>query len=415
MPGAGLIVYLNYMGRILSAALALLWLDVLVSPAQTQAPARFVGTVTEIKVESAEIVVRPDTGPAVTAKLTSDTAVERIAPGAKDLKSAQPMKASDIAVGDRVLVVLMPDAAVLRRIVVMPATDITKRNETDRADWTKRGVSGVVTAKTGNDISLKMRTLQGETHATVTVTDKTAYKRYAPDSVKFADAKGSNLADISVGDQLRTRGQKSEDGLKVTAEEIIFGTFQTKAGAVTAVNPETREITLKELNTNKTLVVKLTADSQLKKMPDFSAMAGAMHGGAAPASPGGPQGAVMVRPAPGGDSAPPQGGRAGGMMLGGRAGAGFDIAQMIDRMPPAKLEDVKPGETIIVSSTKGSKSDEITAITMLSNADGLIRMITMAAAASAGRGAAGGLGGAGPSLGGLATGLDSLNIPGITP
>src|SRR4029077_1927683 len=103
---------------------------------------------------------------------------------------------------------------------------------------------------------------------------------------------------------------------------------------------------------SKPLLIKLTADSQLKKMPNF--------GGA----PGGPGGV-----APGG--AAPMGMRPGGAPPG--------LAQMIERMPPTKLEDLKPGDMVVVSSTKGAKSDEITAITLLANADMLIRMATMAA------------------------------------
>jgi len=377
------IVYASYMGRNVFRAYVLLGIGVAVV-AQTPAPSRFVGTVTAIKIETAEIVVKPDNAPAVSAKLTSDTVVERVDPGAKDLKGAQAMQASDISVGDRVLVVLMPDVPVLRRIVDMSALDINKKNEADRLDWNKRGVSGVVAAKNGAEITLKMRSFQGETRATVTVTDKTKYKRYTPDSVKFVDAKISKLDEISVGDQVRTRGQKSDDGLKVTAEDVVFGTFVTKAGTVTTVNPESKEIRVNEIGTNKPLLIKLTADSQLKKMPNF--------GGA----PGGPGGA-----APGG--AAPMGMRPGG--------APPDLAQMIERMPPAKLEDLKPGDMVVVSSTKGAKSDEITAITLLANADTLIRMATMAAPAGARPQGAGG----GPSLGGLSTGLDSLNLPGINP
>src|SRR5260370_35491063 len=97
--------------------------------AQTPLPSRFVGTVTAIKVDTAEIVVKPDNAAAVSAKLTSDTVVERVEPGAKDLKAAQAMQASDISVGDRVLVVLMPDALVLRRIGDMPTLDINNKNE----------------------------------------------------------------------------------------------------------------------------------------------------------------------------------------------------------------------------------------------------------------------------------------------
>ncbi len=384
------IVYPSYMRRIVFTALLFA-----TAAAQTPAPSRFVGTVTAIKVDTAEIVVKPDNAAAVSAKLTSDTVVERVEPGAKDLKGAQPMQASDISVGDRVLVVLLPDAPVLRRIVDMSALDINKKNEADRLDWTKRGISGVVAAKTGNDITLKMRSMQGEIRATVTVTEKTKYKRYTPDSVKFVDAKVSNLDEISVGDQLRTRGQKSEDGLKVTADEVVFGTFVTKAGTVTAVNPESKEIRVNEIGTSKPLLIKLTADSQLKKMPSFGgAPGGPAPGGAQTKSAGSPAAPAGGAPAP------------GGMRPGG---AQPDLAQMIERMPSAKLEDLKPGEMIVVSSTKGAKSDEITAITLLSNADMLIRMATMPAPGGA-RPA-----GAAPSLGGLSTGLDSLNLPGINP
>src|SRR6266849_5388705 len=161
--------------------------------------------------------------------------------------------------------------------------------------------------------------MQGEIRATVTVTDKTKYKRYAPDSVKFVDAKVSKLDEISIGDQLRTRGQKSEDGLKVTAEDVVFGTFVTKAGTVTTVNPETKEIHVSEIGTNKPLLIKLTADSQLKKMPSFGGAAGG-PGGAAPGA------AQAVKPA--GAAPPPAGGAPVGMRPGG---APPDLAQMIER------------------------------------------------------------------------------------
>ena len=94
-----------------------------------------------------------------------------------------------------------------------------------------------------------------------------------------------------------------------------------------------------------------------------------------------------------------------------RPGGGApDLAQMIERMPPGKIEDLKPGEMVVVSSTKGAKSDQLTAITLLANADMLIRMLTMPAPGAARPQG----GGSGPSLSGLATGLDGLGL-GINP
>ena len=318
-----------------------------------------------------------------------------------DLNAAKEMKITDIAIGDRVLVALEPGRAELRRIIVMSAADIARRNEAERQDWTRRGVSGIVASKDGNDIKLKMRSMQGEAEALVTVGPKTTYKRYAPDSVKFADARASKLDEINVGDQLRARGQKSEDGLKVGAQDVVFGTFQTRAGAIVAVDETNKAITVKELGTNKPLVIKLTADSQLKEMPDFAAMfagrggVGFATGGAAPAGWGV--------------------GRMGGPgTAGGRAGAGFDLAKMLERMPATTLDKLKAGQMIVVSSTKGTTRDQVTAITLLANADLLIQMASAQGADNWGGSRGGANAGMGVDSGGM-TGGFGLEMPSIIP
>ncbi len=364
----------------------------------------FVGTVTGIKAETAEIEVKPDNAPPVVAKFTPDSIAQRVAPGETDLKKAAAIQVTEVATGDRVLVTLEAGTANVRRIIVMSANDIARKNEADRLEWQKRGVTGIVASKTATQITVKMRSMTGENQAVVTVTRQTSFKRYAPDSVKFADARASELAEVSVGDQLRARGQKSEDGLKVTAEEIVFGTFLAKGGIVSVVNPETKEITIKELGTGKTLTVRLTSDTQLKRMPDLGAMmAGGRPGAGAPTG------------------GPPAGGRPGmsGSPSGmpGRSG-GMDLSQMLDRMPAANLDSVKTGETIVVSSTRGAKDNELTAIMILSNADFLIRMAT---ASSAGRGASGtgngglsgGMGMGGMGMGGGGLDLGSMGFGGI--
>lgn len=336
------------------------------------------GSITAFQPDELVVVVKPDNAAAVSVKLTPETIFKRVAPGSNDLKNAADMKMTDMAAGDRVLVSFKPGTTEALRVVVMSATDIAKSKEADRQDWIKRGISGVVTAKKDGTITLKMRGLAGETTATVTVSEKTAYRRYKSDSVKFADAQISELDAVSIGDQLRARGVKSEDGSKVAAEEIVFGTFVTKAGTITAIHPETKEVTVTEIGTNKPLTVKFTADSQIKIMPQMPPMGGGgMPGrGGAPGA-GGPQGARMP-----------------------------DLSQMLDRMPAAKLDDLKPGEKIVVSSTKGAKADEITAIMLLGHADMLIQMATTPGGRGAGgAGAAAGAGGMGMG------GLQGLDLP----
>ena len=399
--------------------------------AQTPAPKSMVGTVSLFKADSAEIEVKPDNGPAVAFKVTADTMAQKVAPGVTDLKKAEPIKVTDVELGDRVLATPEPGTSNLRRIVVMALTDIAKKNEADKQDWTRRGIAGMVTAKNGNEVTLKIRTLGGESTAVVTVSDKTTYKRYAPDSVKFADAKVSKLGEVSVGDQVRARGVKSEDGLKVTADDVVFGTFVTKAGAVTAVNLEGREVTVKDSATNKPLVIKFTADSQLKKMPDMAAMMGGMRGGmgggaggGAGAGTGAGMGAGMGRGGPpagmGGGGMPPAAGASVGAPSGAARGAapsgmgggmkGMDINSMLERMPLSKLEDLKPGEMLVVSSTKGATKDQVTAIMVLGNADSILQMI--AAQSGGGRGSAiPGASGMGGMMGG--GGMDALSGMGI--
>ncbi len=376
------------MAAITITTLGILLIGLMPAMAQTAPPKYVVGTVQGFQIESAEIKVKPDKGEIVSLKLRGDTQVQRVAAGETDLKKAEPIRITDVASGDRVLVTLMPGVFEARRIVVMASSDIARRKEADRLDWTRRGILGIVAAKKGGEITLRMRSMTGEKTATVTVSESTRYRRYAPDSVKFADAKASSLAEVNVGDQLRARGQKSEDGLKVTADEVVFGTFLTKAGPITALNVEGKEITVKDLTTGKALVIKLSADSQMKTLPDFAAMS-------------------------------PGGAHAGGMHAPG--GGAPDLSQMLERMPPARLEDLKVGQTIVVSSTKGASAGQITAIMLVANADILIRMASMQSggAGRPGAGATGGMGamggGMGGMMGGMGGGMGGLDLGGMTP
>ena len=114
------------------------------APAQTPPTKSVVGTVSLFKAETAEIEIKPDNGAAVALKVTADTIAQKVAPGVTDLKKAESIKVTDVALGDRVLATPEPGTSNLRRIVVMSATDIVKKNEADRMDWTRRGVTGMV-------------------------------------------------------------------------------------------------------------------------------------------------------------------------------------------------------------------------------------------------------------------------------
>jgi len=310
-----------------------------------------VGTISAFKAEVTEIELKPDKGAPVAFKVTGDTVAQQVAPGATDLKSARTIRVTELHLGDRVMATPEPGTKNLRRIVVMSMSDLARRDEADRADWARRGVSGIVASKTADGVTLKMRTMTGELETVVKVDGKTKYRRYAPDSVRFADAKISNLAEIAVGAQVRARGEKGADGA-VAAEEIVFGNFTTRAGTITSVDAAAQEVAVKEVGDGKPLVIRVTADSQVKRMLERQAMIEMMHGSSARAqSKGGTE-----HP-----QAPPM----------------MTLAEMLERLPAVKVGDLKVGDIVIVSSTRGAKPDQVTAISMLANAEMLLQVAAM--------------------------------------
>jgi hypothetical protein len=370
-----------------------------------------------------EIEFKPDTGAPVDVKVTPDTLAQKIAPDETSLKNAVGASITDLTIGDRVLVTLEGGTKNARRMVIMSASDIGKRDEADRQDWNTRGLSGVVAEHSGNTITIRSQSLQGETRQTVTVSDQTKFRRYAADSVRFADAKPSRAGEINVGDQLRARGQKSADGSGVAADEVVFGTFLVTAGSVVSANPDTKEITIKETGSGKPVVVQLTSDSRIKQMAALPGLpGGALPGGGPGAGPpgrGGPPAGTPFGPFPpgGANGGLPPGGLPPGMPP-GRGGAPT-LAQMVDTMQAGTFDDIKPGQTIVVSSTKGAKNDHVTAVMLLTNADMLIRMASMRAGGqpnAGGRGQGmppgGGMPGGGMDIGGM---LGGFGISGIGP
>jgi hypothetical protein len=298
------------------------------------------GTLTDFRAKSLEFVLQPDSGGVLSFKVSPDTQVVRIPPGEQDLSKATPVSVTDLAIGDRLLVTFVAGMAEPRRIVRISPVDIERRNQAERLDWQQRGISGIVTGKTDNEIAVELRSLQGAQTIRIGATSKTVIRRYAPDSVKFSDARISSLAEISPGDQLRARGNKTEDGSRLTADDIVFGTFLTILGPITAVNREAGEVHIRDLTANVPVTIRLTADSRLKKMPDMREMFAHMMGSkdAAPA--------------------PPQG----------------SIAQMLEALPACTIDDLKTGTTIVATATRGERTDAVTAIMLVANIDAMIRM-----------------------------------------
>jgi co-chaperonin GroES (HSP10) len=349
---------------------------------------RVVGAIKAI--DAGGITLTADTGDEVHATLTDSTRIVRVAPGEKDLKNATPLQKQDLQIGDRILVRGRPGAdahsLAALAIIVMKQSDVAAKQQKEREDWQKRGVGGLVTAvdQATSTITVSQASF-GSTKSVVVHTSKsTILRRYAPDSVKFDDAKIAPLDQIKVGDQLRARGSKNEDGTELNAEEVVSGTFRNLAGQITAVDSVANTLTLKDAISKQTVVVKVTGDAQLRKLPPEFAQRIAMRlkGAAANGIPGaaaalGGGAASGDRPrgqgAGQGAGGPGQGGPGGAFGgMGGRGGGPPDIQQILSRMPAASLSDLQKGDAVMIVTTAGDSSGAVNAITLLAGVEPIL-------------------------------------------
>ena len=354
--------------------------------AQSANPSPIQQAVGSIKaVTDSGITLAADSGEEFKVSLPDTAKILRVAPGQKDLKSATPLQKSDLQVGDRVLVrgraAGDPHSLTAAAVIVMKQSDVAAKQENDRSDWQKRGVGGLVTAvdPSAGTLTISQTSFTGTKSVVIHTTRSTILRRYAPNSVKFDDAKVAPIDQIKGGDQLRARGSKNADGTEIAADEVVSGTFRNLAGTITAVDPTGGTLTLRDLISKQPVTVKVSSDSQLRKLPPEFAQRIAMRLKAAAA--GGIPGAGMA--AAGGGSGQGQGQSEGGNRpagaggspgtgMGGRTGGPPDIQQILARMPAASLGDLQKGDAVMVVSTQPNETGEVKAITLLAGVEALL-------------------------------------------
>src|SRR5262249_11318468 len=140
------------------------------------------------------------------------------------------------------------------------------------------------------------------------------------------------------------------------------GSFRNVTATVVSVDEAAKTIKVTDLDTKKPALIRVEADSKMRRLPPFvanmlaqrvqgtAAAANASGGGRGPGAPGGP----------GGPGAP------GGPRSGG------DFEQMIERMPQMTLAELKAGDALIIASTAGSEPDKMTAITLLAGVEPIL-------------------------------------------
>jgi Domain of unknown function (DUF5666) len=359
--------------------------------------AKAVGTIKSIQVDS--ITVAAESGGEVTAKLMSSTKILRVPPGEKDLKNAIALEKQDLQPGDRVLVrgQASSDGHTIAAlaVIVMKQADVAAKQQHDLDDWQKRGVDGLVTKVDAGTsiITISAGGMAASRSIAVHIAKDTILRRYAPGSVNFDDAKPAPIDQIKVGDQFRARGMRSPDGSEITAEEAVSGTFRNIAGTVKAIDAASNTMTVQDAISKGTVVVRVSADSQMWKLPPEMArgiamrLKGAPGGGSAgqAGSVGQGQGQAMSSgqgSLPGAGGAKPASESPAGRRPGGGSGANGppDLQRMLSRAPTIKLADLQKGDAVVILATAGGNSDTLTASKLVA---GVEAILTAAPAGSA--------------------------------
>jgi len=351
--------------------------------ASAQAPnaARPVGTIKSISGNN--IILATDAGGDVSVVVQDGAKLLRVEPGQKDLKEAVPISLPELLPADRILVrgQLAPDGKTVlaSAIIAMKKASITEKQAREREEWRRQGVGGLVSGvdPAANSIAITQQGMAEKKTVTIHLSKETILRRYAPDSIKFDDAKPAQLEEIKPGDQLRARGTRSPDGSELTAAEIVCGTFRNVAGTISLIDASANTITVQDLASKKPVTLRITPDSQLRKLSVRMAQGIAMRLKAAST------GAQAATEARGANTSTTQGGaRSGEMQSGGgsggpggpgRNGAGGDLQQALSRMPAATLADLQKGDAVMIVATEGGPGGEPSVITLLGGVEPILQ------------------------------------------
>jgi len=340
-------------------------------PAQTQV-ARYLGTVTAINGET--LTVKTDAGQVNLVEVPATAQLKRIAPGQTDLTKAETLDFASIATGDRVLVTLDPNATggatgatpQALRIIAIKQSDVAQKQKTEAEQW-NQGVHGLVKSVDAAAGVILMNTRVGAVTKEVTVntTTATVLKRYAPGSVRFDQAQPAPIAAIQPGDQLWARGTKNADGSAIAADGIVSGSFLSIAGTILSADATASTLTVKDLATKKSVTIRITADAQLRRLPDTMAavLAARLKGGSGGAGAGaGPAG----NGAPAGGGGPPRSFN----QSGGGGASRMDLETVLERAPVIQLASLQKGDAVMIVATEDASG--VSAVKLLAGVEPLL-------------------------------------------
>jgi len=357
------------------------------------------GEITTVDANAKQIKVKADDGTSYTVALQDNTIYLRMPLGETDQKKAEKIALSDVTIGDRILTrgpISDGNTVTVKTVITMTKGDVAKKQQQDAADWQKRGIAGTITEVNAGAKEITIDTHGRGAKNVVVELGSASLRRYAPDSVRFADAKVGSFDQLQPGDTVRALGNKSEDGTHYKAEELLSGSFLTIAATVVSVNAANGDVIVTDLKTKKPVTIHTNPNTMLRRLEERTAafLARRLHADAGGPGVGGPGagGPGAGGPGAGGPGAggpggagpgaggPPggmrgafcgQGGPGGGRGPGGPGGpgAGSDLQQILDHSPQLALAELKKGDALIISSTKGSDGGAMTAFSLVAGVE----------------------------------------------
>ncbi len=369
------------LAAVLAAASILPGAFLLRAQAPAAAPAaanRIVGSL--VKADGTTLTIKDQQGTESTVTVNDATKLLRLAPGQTSMAGATPIVLSDLQPGDRLLVRIAPATGgtmTATTVIAMKQTDIAQQQAAERTAW-QHGAGGIVKSvdPAGRKVVVAAN---GAAETTIELTPATVIKRYAPQSVQYAQAQPSSLDKIVAGDQLRARGTSGPDHT-FKADEIIAGSFRNLSGTISSVDASGGVVNFTDLASKQAVAVKVTNDTQLRSLDDATAekLAGAMKT-AAPGA-GGPPGAgasagggskTTANAGPAAHGVSEQGTTRRGMNEAGGAG-GPDLQQAFTQAAPIHLSDLRKGDVVMVVASSGA-DQQLGAVTMVKGVEPLLR------------------------------------------
>jgi hypothetical protein len=343
------------------------------------AQTRLVGQVEAANTAGGEFTIKTDDGRTVTLKTEERASLLRIPPGETNTQSATKIGLAEVVVGDRIFArgALSADGRsfTARQLVVANQQAVAQTQNAQREDWQRRGIVGRIEAINAEKKEITVRARQrgseggGAQSLIIDASGKVKFMRNAPDSSRSQDAVASSFADLRVGDQLRARGERTPDGTRFTAEEIITSNIQRTGGTVQSVNPAANEVVIRNEQTGQTQTIVIGQRSLLRRitpevasqMAERRAQASARRGaGEGGNRPNGGDGAERRRPGGGGN-------RGGGLQ------------EMMQNLPAVTLSELKKGDVVMVTGSRaGADNARLTAVTLVTgDAEFLKRLIQL--------------------------------------